>query len=83
MAFTARPGGTKAAKEGQRDDKVHERATLNQAKAAEKMVKSTLHNAASLEYHNMLLLFTARMDQVTMPEAQEFIRLLPEEELLN
>ena len=81
MAFTLRPGGTKAAKEGQRADKVHEIAALTQAKAAEKMAEATLRKAASLEYHNMLLLFTAPMDQVTTPEAQEFIRLLREEEL--
>ena len=83
MAFTFRPGGTKASKDGQRADKVHERATLTQAKAAEKMAETTLHKAASLEYHNMLLLFTAPMDQVTTPEAQEYIRLLREEELLK
>ena len=83
MAFTLRPGGTKAAKDGQRADKVHEGAALTQAKAAEKMAEATLRKAASLEYHNMLLLFTAPMDQVTTPEAQEFIRLLGEEELLK
>ena len=76
MAFTASPGGTKSAKEGQRVDKVHERAALTQAKATEKMAEATLRKAASLEYHNMLLLFTAPMDQVTTPEAQEFIKLL-------
>ena len=83
MAFTFRPGGTKASKDGQRADKVHKRATLTQAKAAKKMAETTLHKAASLEYHNMLLLFTAPMDQVTTPEAQEYIRLLREEELLK
>ena len=83
MAFTTRPSGTKAAKDGQRADKVHERAALAQAKAAEKMAEATLRKAASLEYHNMLLLFTALMDQVTTPEAQEFIRLLLKEELLK
>ena len=83
MAFTARPSGTKAVKDGQRDDKVHERASLTQAKAAEMMDEATLRKAASLEYHNMLLLFTAPMDQVTTPEAQEFIHLLREEELLK
>ena len=83
MTFRERPGGTKAAKDAQRADKVHERATLTQAKAAEKMAEATLRKAASLEYHNMLLLFTAPMDQVTTPEAQEFIRLLREEELVK
>ena len=83
MAFNYRPGGTKAAKDGQRADKVHEIAALTQAKAAEKMAEATLRKAASLEYHNMLLLFTAPMDQVTTPEAQEFIRLLREEELVK
>jgi len=47
------------------------------------MAEATLCKAASLEYHNMLLLFTAPMDQVTTPEAQEYIRLLQEEELLK
>ena len=83
MPFPARPGGTKAAKEAQRSDKVAGLAALTQAKAAEKMAEATLRKAASLEYHNMLLLFTAPMDQVTTPEAQEFIRLLREEELLK
>jgi hypothetical protein len=83
MAFTLRPGGTKAAKDGQRADKVHERAALTQAKAAEKMAEATLCKAASLEYHNMLLLFTAPMDQVTTSEAQEYICFLREEELLE
>ena len=83
MAFNCRPGGTKAAKDGQRADKVNELAALTQAKAAEKMAEATLRKAASLEYHNMLLLFTAPMDQVTTPEAQEFIRLLREEELVK
>ena len=81
--MAARPTGTKAAKDAQRGDKVHEIAALTQAKAAEKMAEATLRKAASLEYHNMLLLFTAPMDQVTTPEAQEFIRLLREEELLK
>ena len=81
--FPSRPGGTKAAKDGLRADKFHERAALTQAKAAEKMAEATLRKAASLEYHNMLLLFTARMDQVTTPEAQEYIRLLREEELVK
>jgi hypothetical protein len=75
MAFTLRPGGTKAAKDGQRADKVHKRAALTQAKAAEKMAEEILRKAASVEYHNMLLLFTATMDQVTTPKAQEYIRL--------
>jgi hypothetical protein len=83
MTFKERPVGTKAAKDAQRADKVHERAALTQAKAAEKMAEATLRKAASLEYHNMLLLFTAPMDQITTPEAQEFIRLLREEELLK
>jgi len=83
MQFNLRPGGTKAAKDGQRADKFHERAALTQAKAAEKMAEATLRKVASLEYHNMLLLFTAPMDQVTTPEAQEYIRLLREEELLK
>jgi hypothetical protein len=83
MAFTYRPSGTKATKDGQRADKVHKIAALTQAKAAEKMAEATLRKAASLEYHNMLLLFTAPMDQVTTPEAQEFIRLLREEELVK
>ena len=83
MAFTARPTGTKAAKDVQRADKVHKRAALTQAKAAEKMAEATLSKAASLEYHNMLLLFTAPMDHVTTPEARKFIRLLREEELLK
>jgi hypothetical protein len=83
MTFKERLVGTKAAKDAQRADKVHERAALTQAKAAEKMAEATLRKAASLEYHNMLLLFTAPMDQVTTPEAQEFIRLLREEELLK
>jgi hypothetical protein len=81
MAFIARPSGIKATKDVQCADKVHERATLTQAKAAEKMAEATLRKAASLEYHNMLLLFTAPTDQVTMLEAQEFIRLLREEDL--
>jgi DNA-binding transcriptional ArsR family regulator len=83
MPFSLRPGGTKAAKDAQRADKFHERAALTQAKAAEKMAEATLRKAASLEYHNMLLLFTAPMDQVTKPEAQEYIRLLREEELVK
>ena len=83
MTLSLRPVGTKATKDGQRADKVHERAAFTQAKAAEKMAEATLRKAASLEYHNMLLLFTAPMDQVTTPEAQEYIRLLQEEELLK
>ena len=81
LVFTLRSGGTKATKDGQRADKVHEIATLTQAKAAEKMVEATLRKAASLEYHNMLLLFLAPTDQITTPEAQEYIRLLQEEEM--
>ena len=83
MSFTARPSGTKAMKDGQCVDNVHKKIALTQAKAAEKMAEATLRKAASLEYHNMLLLFTASMDQVTTPEAQEFIHLLREEELLK
>ena len=83
MPFATRPTGTKAAKDVQRAKKVHEQAALTQAKAAEKMAEATLRKAASLEYHNMLLLFTAPMDQVTTPEAQEFIKLLREEELVK
>ena len=83
MPFATRPTGTKAAKDVQRAEKVHERAALTQAKAAEKMAEATLRKAASLEYHNMLLLFTAPIDQVTTPEAREFITLLREEELMK
>ena len=80
MPFATRPTGTKAAKDVQRAEKVHERAALTQAKAAEKMAEATLRKAASLE---SVVLFTAPMDQVTMPEAREFITLLREEELLK
>lgn len=45
------------------------------------MEKSTLRKATSLEYHHMLLLFTTPMDQVTTPEADEYLCLLQEEEL--
>jgi len=45
------------------------------------MAEATLRNAPSLEYHNLLLLFTTPMDHVTTSEAQEYLRLLREEEL--
>ncbi|KAG0504682.1 hypothetical protein M758_N026500 [Ceratodon purpureus] len=79
--FTVRPRGTKAAKEVQRSEKVGEKTTLVQAKAAEMMAEATLRKAASLEYHNMLLLFSAPMENLGTPEAHEFITLLREEEL--
>ena len=39
MQFNLRPGGTKAAKDGQRADKFHERAALTQAKAVENPIQ--------------------------------------------
>ena len=83
MAFNSKPGGTKATKNGQHADKVYKSPALAQAKAVEKMAEATLRKAASMEYHNMLLLLIAPMDQVTMPIAQEFIRLLREDELVK
>lgn len=62
MAFTLRSGGTKAKIKVQRVDKVQDKATLTQTKAAKVMAEATLRKAASLKYHNMLFLFTTPMD---------------------
>ena len=83
MGFRVRPGGTKAANEIQRVGKVEEKAALVQAKAAEMMAEATLRKAASLEYLNMLLLFSVPMENLTTPEAHKYITLLRQEELDN
>jgi len=76
MTFILRPGSTKTAKETLRSNKIQDKVALVQAKAVEKMAEATLRKAASLEYYNMLLLFTTLMDQVKTLEAQEYLRLL-------
>ncbi|KAG0595461.1 hypothetical protein M758_UG168400 [Ceratodon purpureus] len=81
MGFKVRPGGTKAAKETQRVQKVGEKMALVQAIAVEMMAEATLRKAASLEYHNMLLLFSAPFENLSIPEAYEYITLLRHEEL--
>ncbi|KAG0595504.1 hypothetical protein M758_UG172000 [Ceratodon purpureus] len=81
IQFNVRPDSTKAAKETQRLQKVGEKMALVQAKAAEMMAEATLRKVASLEHHNMLLLFSDPMENLSTPEAHEYITLLRQEEL--
>jgi hypothetical protein len=56
--FNVRPGGTKAAKEDQRQQKVREAALFAQAEATKTMAAAQMRKVALLEEQNLLMLMT-------------------------
>jgi hypothetical protein len=76
-----RPSSTKAAKELLHEGKIREEAMYAQAATTEVMAAATMHKAALLKDHNMLLSMTTLALQVTTLEAQQYLRLCQTEEV--
>jgi hypothetical protein len=79
--YNERPGGVKAAKQDNMQQKMRDGALYTQAEATRSMTSVQMKKVALIEDQNMLLLMTMPIEDNAREDAREYLRLRRREEL--